>query len=227
VVPAVGIPDFAVACCKHPAARSADGDCRYCKICEAMFRLTATRRLPKVDLSFVCSKTSGIAPALARATCRRTTRAQSTSGSSNEESSSKSRRGNRRRRLLLNGNANDSIPSYKDFLHRWTVVTLYRNFLTAIRSLPNSQEDLKVDLRLQVKRDFQAHKRETDAFNTQRALAEGRRRYQELLCMVPKDHSATTSSSSSPSVTDDAWLNIVDPEDTRGRVGTGWPWEEK
>jgi hypothetical protein len=138
----------------------------------------------------------------------------------------KSRRGNRRRRLSLNGNANDSIPSYKDFLHRWTVVTLYRNFLTAIRSLPKSQEDLKADLRLQVQRDFQAHKAETDPFNTQRALAEGRRRYQELLCMVPKGHAATTTSSSA-SVNDDSWMNIVDPEDTRGRVGTGWPWEEK
>lgn len=113
----------------------------------------------------------------------------------------------RRRRPRVVG---EDVPSYKEFVHRFTVISLYRNCLKAVRLMPHNQEDL----RLQVQNEFRAHKNDADPFNTQRALAEGKRRYQELQEMT--GHKTQENG--------DSWLNTDDPEDPRGRIGTGWPW---
>jgi hypothetical protein len=113
----------------------------------------------------------------------------------------------RRRRSRSFG---DDVPSYKEFVHRSTVISLYRNCLKAVRLMPHNQEDL----RLQVQNEFRANKDDSDPFNTQRSLAEGKRKYQELQEMT--GHKKQEGG--------DSWLNTDDPEDTRGRVGTGWPW---
>jgi hypothetical protein len=103
------------------------------------------------------------------------------------------------------------IPSYKEFVHRFSVLALYRNYLKEIRHMPRNQEDLKE----QVQREFKGNKTVTDPFNVQRALAEGKRRFQELQELT----------GSSNKYEGDSWLNTKDEEDPRGRVGTGWPWD--
>ena len=146
-----------------------------------------------------------------------------------------SRNRTRRRRLSLNGDSNDAnsiaVPSYKDFVHKFTVVSMYRNYLKCIRSIGEGDElsTMKADLLCQVKHEFHSNKKETDQYAIQRALQEGERRYQELQHMVPTNKSTTGSSSSSSLqyLEEDSWLNINDPEDRRGRVGQGWPWETK
>ena len=105
---------------------------------------------------------------------------------------------------------------------------MYRNFLKAIRSIPISEgDDLKSDLSRQVKQEFGAHRNETDRFIVQRAIQDGQRRYHELLHLVPtKIGRNENNADSSQTVDKDSWLNIDDPEDPRGRVGEGWPWEQ-
>ena len=120
---------------------------------------------------------------------------------------------NKRRRRRPSSSSrlvNDDVPSYKEFVHRFSVLSLYRNCLKAVRAMPHNQGDLK----LQVQREFRAHKSEIDPFNIQRALAEGQRQYREL--------QELTGQGNGPDA--DSWLNTQDPEDPRGRVGEGWPW---
>ncbi len=137
----------------------------------------------------------------------------STSSSSNgnvivEQSKGKSRRRRRSSRLP----STDEIPSYKEFVHRFTVLSLYRNYLKSIRNMPHNQEDLKQ----QVQQEFRTHKDDKDPFNIQRALAEGQRRYEELQQLTGEDNKFEG----------DSWIKINDPEDPRGRVGEGWPWQQ-
>jgi hypothetical protein len=123
-----------------------------------------------------------------------------------EETKSPSRRRRRGSRLL----ADENIPSYKEFVHRFTVLSLYRNYLKAIRSMPHNQKDLKD----QVQREFRANKNDLNPLNIQRALAEGKRRYEEL-----QDFTGNNKKYDG-----DSWLSTKDAEDPRGRVGQGWPW---
>ena len=155
-----------------------------------------------------------------------------------ESSKGRSRTQRRRRRFALNSGDDDGsgaqvVPSYKDFLHKFTVVSMYRNYLKCIRSMDGQKDELnsmKSELYYQVKREFQANKNESDKYAIQRTLQEGRRRYQELQHMVPtarKKSAPSPSPSSLQYLEEDSWLNIKDPEDPRGRVGQGWPWETK
>lgn len=132
----------------------------------------------------------------------------SSSAGSNQVVVEQTKRRRRRQRMV-----NDDVPSYKEFVHRFSVLSLYRNCLKAVRAMPHNQDDLKI----QVQREFRAHKNDTDPFNIQRALADGQRQYTELLEL--------TGQSNGPEV--DSWLNTNDPEDPRGRVGQGWPWDSK
>jgi hypothetical protein len=122
----------------------------------------------------------------------------------------KSRRRQRQGRLATSPDSSSSIPSYKEFVHRFTVVRMYRNFLKVIRQLPPHNQE---DLRTQVQREFAVNKKDANPFNVKRALAEGQRQLAEL-----QDFSGVTDPS------DDSWMNTKDELDPRGRVGEGWPW---
>lgn len=117
----------------------------------------------------------------------------------------------RRRRGGSRLPSTDDIPSYKEFVHRFTVLSLYRNFLKEVKIMPHNQ----VDLREQIQREFKANRTVTDPFNVQRALAEGKRRFQELQEFTGSDNKYEGES----------WLNTPDEEDRRGRLGSGWPWD--
>eukprot|EP00980_Cylindrotheca_fusiformis_P017267 scaffold5342_cov104-Cylindrotheca_fusiformis.AAC.9 len=124
----------------------------------------------------------------------------------------------KRRRRSRGWQSNEEIPSYKEFVHRFTVISLYRNCLKAVRLMPshNHQEDLRV----QVRKEFRANQHDSDPFNIQRAVAEGKRRYQELQDLTGHNNKSEENDAA------DSWLNTYDPEDQRGRVGTGWPWSK-
>ena len=117
----------------------------------------------------------------------------------------------RRRRSTTRFTATQDIPSYKEFIHRFTVLSLYRNYLKEIRRMPHNHNDL----RDQVQREFKANKTVIDPFNVQRALAEGKRRFEELQGLT----------GNSKANDGDSWLNTNDEEDPRGRIGSGWPWD--
>lgn len=103
------------------------------------------------------------------------------------------------------------VPSYKEFVHRFTVLSLYRGYLKCIRDgMPHNQDDL----RDQVRKEFQVNKDDKDPFTIKKNIAEGQRRFEELLEFTGQSNKYTGES----------WINIKDPDDPRGRVGTGWPW---
>jgi hypothetical protein len=109
-----------------------------------------------------------------------------------------------------------NIPSYKEFVHRFTVLSLYRNFFKTLyrANVHNEQE-----LRQQIRHEFKIHKHDQDPFNIQRALAEGKRRLGEL-----QDFTGQNNSKYDQDIL--SWINIKDKEDPRGRVGEGWPWQK-
>lgn len=104
------------------------------------------------------------------------------------------------------------VPSYKEFVHRFTILSLYRGYLKCIRdSMPHNHDDL----RDQVRKEFQVNKNDNDPFAVKRNIAEGQRRFEELKEFTGQSNKYTG---------DGSWINIKDEEDPRGRVGTGWPW---
>jgi len=107
------------------------------------------------------------------------------------------------------------VPSYKEFVHRFTVLSLYRGYLKCIRdgTVPHNHDDL----REQVRKEFQSNKNDTDPFAVKRNIAEGQRRFEELKEFTGQSNKYTG---------DESWINIKDEEDPRGRVGTGWPWQK-
>eukprot|EP00532_Pseudo-nitzschia_australis_P008403 CAMPEP_0168177518 /NCGR_PEP_ID=MMETSP0139_2-20121125/8507_1 /TAXON_ID=44445 /ORGANISM="Pseudo-nitzschia australis, Strain 10249 10 AB" /LENGTH=112 /DNA_ID=CAMNT_0008096595 /DNA_START=440 /DNA_END=778 /DNA_ORIENTATION=+ len=103
------------------------------------------------------------------------------------------------------------VPSYKEFVHRFTVLSLYRGYLRCINdTMPHNQDDL----REQVRREFRINMHDKDAFAVKRNLAEGKRQFAELQEFTGQSNKYKGES----------WINTQDAEDPRGRVGTGWPW---
>merc|ERR1711935_814867 len=83
-------------------------------------------------------------------------------------------RRSRSKRLSLD---EKNVPSYKEFVHRFTVLSLYRGFLKCIRdSMPHNKEEL----REQVRKEFQMNKNDKDPFSIKQNIAEGQRRFEEL-----------------------------------------------
>mmetsp|Transcript_43828 Transcript_43828/g.105724 ORF Transcript_43828/g.105724 Transcript_43828/m.105724 type:complete len:187 (+) Transcript_43828:50-610(+) len=119
----------------------------------------------------------------------------------------------RRRKRRITG-VDGNVPSYKEFVHKFTVVTLYRDFLKAVNLMPHNRQELAN----QVKMEFRANQLLdiNDTFQVQRALTDGKRRFQELQEMTGYKKQLDA----------DSWLNIQDEQDPRGRVGEGWPWNK-
>lgn len=126
----------------------------------------------------------------------------------NDQEEKPNTRRRRKRRITVDGN----VPSYKEFVHKFTVVTLYRDFLKGVHRMPHNRQELAQ----QVKMEFRANQHDHDPFQVQRALADGKRRFQELQEMTGYKKSMDA----------DSWLSIKDEEDPRGRVGEGWPWSK-
>jgi hypothetical protein len=107
------------------------------------------------------------------------------------------------------------IPSYKEFIHRFTVLSLYRGYLKTIReSMPHNQNDLLNEVR----KEFHSNKNTIDPITVQRDIKEGQRRYDELKEFTGQSNKYEQDGTS--------WINTKDTDDPRGRVGTGWPWSK-
>lgn len=106
-----------------------------------------------------------------------------------------------------------NVPSYKEFVHRFTVLSLYRGYLKTIReSMPHNQRDLLHEVR----KEFQSCKSDTDSIIIKNAILNGKRRFEELKEFTGQNNKYEGTS----------WMNIQDTDDPRGRVGTNWPWEK-
>jgi len=109
----------------------------------------------------------------------------------------------------------DNVPSLKDFLHRQTVLGLYRKFLTLVKPLADQRE-----VQAQIRLEFKAMKNEADDWNKKRAVKEGERRLKDLQTTV----STSVTFGSSPFTTGTHGTNSGAEA---SEVGSGWPWERK
>ncbi|VEU35104.1 unnamed protein product [Pseudo-nitzschia multistriata] len=126
----------------------------------------------------------------------------------------RSRRSRTTRKRASSSFQDKTVLSYKEFVHRFAVLSLYRGYLRCIRdSMPHNQDDLAE----QVKREFRIHSTESDAFTARRFLSEGQKQFEEL-----KEFTGQSNKYEGES-----WINTKDAEDPRGRVGTGWPWAKQ
>lgn len=131
----------------------------------------------------------------------------STTGPEDEVEVVQTKRSRRRFRRI------DEVPSYREFMHRQEVLGLYRQFLQAVRNLPDRRE-----LSDQIRKEFSAMKNESDPWNRKRAIKEGQRRFKDLQTTV-----STSVTFTSPATHND--LEKPKTAEDNTKVGTGWPWE--
>lgn len=101
----------------------------------------------------------------------------------------------------------DDVPSYQDFMHRQSVLSLFRKFLRTVHALSD-----RVEVQKQIKKEFSAMKNESDPWNRKRAINEGKRRLKDLQTTVSTSVTFGSSNSSHPNNNQDS------------KVGSGWPW---
>jgi Complex 1 protein (LYR family) len=109
----------------------------------------------------------------------------------------------------------EDVPSYQEFMHRQSVLSLFRKFLRTVHGLSDRREVQK-----QIKKEFGAMKNETDPWNRKRAINEGKRRLKDLQTTVS---TSVTFGSSSNINSSHAPPNNNNQDDDK--VGSGWPWE--
>lgn len=110
------------------------------------------------------------------------------------------------------------------FVRRKQVLDLFRQFLREHRRI--SDQSLRSDIKRQISYEFRNYGKlptsldeyEKISRNISVLIVQGERSLQQL-----KDLSVTHSNSND---INDSWININDPEDTRGRIGTSWPWSK-
>lgn len=74
------------------------------------------------------------------------------------------------------------------------------------------------DLAAEARRQFKLSQEETDQLKIRMLVADAKNQLEVL-------QGAVRTSGSSSAGGGGSWLDIDDPEDKRGRVGTGFPWE--
>ena len=88
--------------------------------------------------------------------------------------------------------------------------------LQCARSMPDPEQ--RAEIGQQIKTSYRAAQHETDTMHIRMLMADARQHISTLQGAVTR-HSAVGSDTAG------TWLDIKDPQDVRGRVGTGFPWE--
>lgn len=121
-----------------------------------------------------------------------------------------------------------SIPTFKDFLQRQTVLRQYRGYLRTLSGIDDLawQKQLKKD----VSDSYKRNRGEMDPTAIKMCMREGERQLAQLRSIVgdsnKKSSSIPNKASDLHNRNDpDSWINIPDKQDPRGRVGTHWPWQ--
>ncbi|CAM9723093.1 unnamed protein product [Pylaiella littoralis] len=96
----------------------------------------------------------------------------------------------------------------KEFMHRTRVLDLYRSILKRARAIEDK------DVATEARRQFKSSRDETDPLKVQMLVADATN---HLEAMQGSTRGAGSTSGS--------WLDIQDPEDKRGRMGEGFPWQ--
>ena len=111
-----------------------------------------------------------------------------------------------------------SALTLRDFIHRSKVLTQYRVFM---RETVGLDSHVRKELRDQIRNEFKSKANETNRANMKAHLMEGERQLQFLRIyrgtakQVPNQGEEQT------------WVGTVDADDIKGRIGTGWPWNDE
>ena len=107
--------------------------------------------------------------------------------------------------------------SLQEFVRRQQIVTMYRKMLVQARRIPDS--NVSQGITQQIKDDFRNNKTVKDPVAVKSLIVEGARSLKQIEAMS-KDGSQSSGSAGSSG----SWLDSSEEGDTKGRVGSGWPW---
>ena len=110
----------------------------------------------------------------------------------------------------------DTLP-FHFFIRKQQSRELYRSLVRLCNKIQD--KDIHRDVLYQIRQSYKLHKNVKDVGELRSLIAEGNRYKQQIASM------ANTTSSSDNKTGDVSWMDTDDPEDRRGRVGTGWPWQ--
>lgn len=85
---------------------------------------------------------------------------------------------------------------------------------------------MKIDIQRQIKVEFSNNKHVVDAVSLRSIMAEGSRQLEVLKDMAASSQPTVLNQQvhgGGPQVT--SWLDSSTPDDVKGRVGEGWPWQ--
>lgn len=110
--------------------------------------------------------------------------------------------------------------SLKYFINRSIVLHLYRQYLRTLKPL---NRDLKSELHLRVRHEFETSRHVTESPKIQQLLREGRKQLKELETLADSATKHQKVESLEPT-SSTSWLEGGGGDDTRGRIGVDWPW---
>ncbi|CAN0126120.1 unnamed protein product [Ectocarpus fasciculatus] len=161
-----------------------------------------------------CAAASGTESTLAGWSCvdpwtgRPRPRPRSSSGSSSSSSRSRSSSSS------SGGGKVGGALGLKEFMHRARVLDLYRGILKRARALEDK------DVADEARRQFKSSLGETDPLKVQMMVADATNHLEAM-----QGSTRGAGSGAAGGGGGDSWLDIHDPEDKRGRVGEGFPWQ--
>ena len=111
--------------------------------------------------------------------------------------------------------------SLRDFIHRSTVLTLYRDFMRELRGL---DPVVLQEMRSEIRREFAKNKNETSKAARKSCLQEGNRQLQFLRTYAGTARRAREVAGVNEG--ENSWVGSGESWDVKGRIGEGWAWDD-
>ncbi|CAM9274548.1 unnamed protein product, partial [Choristocarpus tenellus] len=113
-----------------------------------------------------------------------------------------------------------STVGLKEFMHRKKVLGIYRGILKQCARATG--ETTHCEISTEVRRQFRLWREETDSLKISLLVADAIKYMESMQGGSGRDFQRDSAASEGSK---GSWLDIDDPEDPRGRVGTGFPWQ--
>jgi Complex 1 protein (LYR family) len=128
------------------------------------------------------------------------------------------------RKMPPTGSRLKNVLPLQVFIRRQQSLSLYRSFIRHGRRLKDV--DLRADIIKQIHTEFSQNRTITDLAAIRSLIQEGNRTLEQLKAMASDRPVGKSDCDSSVGIkpSGSSWLDTDDPDDQRGRVGTGWPW---
>ena len=110
------------------------------------------------------------------------------------------------------------------FVHQQQILGLFRQFHRSLRDVED--DTLRADLRKQINLEFHKNKLIVDKATIRTLLKEGKRQLTMLQSIGTKGQGRSLEDGKGEDTQKSSWIAMSEKDDTRGRVGQGWPWQK-